>query len=179
MGKQRKLDFIVDKLTNSIENTLSGEKFETKIVLMGKDDVAIIREDGWQFDWKQELRDVTREVYKLTTLQKPSVIQGFLSLSDLQDHIFLHLLESAPSNIGKNKLYDGVAGNLVAFACKTSFERGYDGFVAFIAKTQLIEHYENTLGAKRNWGNRMFLDTQAAHRLVHKYFKEFYETRSK
>lgn len=63
------------------------------------------------------------------------------------DHIYMRLLENAPFNIGKNKLYEGVARNLVAYACKLSFQYGFEGFVAFTAKTKLIEHYEHTLGA--------------------------------
>jgi hypothetical protein len=59
----------------------------------------------------------------------------------------MHLLESASFNKGKNKIYNGVAGNLVAYACKVSFQHGNDGFVSFTSKTQLISHYENTLGA--------------------------------
>jgi len=59
----------------------------------------------------------------------------------------MDLLESAPFNIGQNKLYEGVAGNLVAHACKVSFQKGFDGFVASTAKTQLIKHYEKTLDA--------------------------------
>jgi len=59
----------------------------------------------------------------------------------------MNLLESSPFNIGKDKLYEGVAGNLVAYACKVSFQKGFDGFVAFTAKTNLIKHYEENLGA--------------------------------
>jgi hypothetical protein len=40
-----------------------------------------------------------------------------------------------------------VAGNLVAYACKLSFQRGHDGNVSFLSKSQLVEHYEKTLGA--------------------------------
>jgi hypothetical protein len=65
-----------------------------------------------------------------------------------------------------------VAGNLIAFACKLSFERDYAGVVSFIAKTQLIEHYQQTLGAKIFAGNRMFIDTSEALTLVTKYFKD-------
>jgi len=43
------------------------------------------------------------------------IIQGLLSISDYEDHIFMHLIESAPFNFGKPKLYEGVPGNLVAF----------------------------------------------------------------
>ncbi len=85
----------------------------------------------------------------------------------------MDLIESAKFNKGKNKLYNGVAGNLVASACKLSFEKSYEGVVSFIAKTQLIRHYEQTLGAKLFGGNRMFIDTKEALILTTKYFKDF------
>ena len=88
-----------------------------------------------------------------------------------QDHVFMDLLESAPFNIGKHKIYEGVAGNLVAYACKISFQKGFDGFVAFTAKTRLIDHYEKTLGAYHFKNQRMIIDNQAARILVEKYFK--------
>jgi hypothetical protein len=83
------------------------------------------------------------------------------------------LIESAKFNKGHRKLYKGVAGNLVAFACKRSFEEGYDGIVSFIAKTRLIEHYRKNLGAKLFSGNRMFIDTKEAYTLTTRYFKDF------
>ena len=64
------LDFIVDKLTNSIQNTISGDSFAA---------------------------------------------EGLLSLTLEPDHIYMHLLENAPFNIGQDKLYEGVAGNLVDY----------------------------------------------------------------
>ncbi|WP_396193491.1 hypothetical protein [Flavobacterium sp.] len=99
------------------------------------------------------------------------IIQGLLSITIEQDHIYMNLLESYPFNIGKNKLYEGVAGNLVAFACKVSFQKGYDGFVAFNAKTNLIKHYEENLGAYHFKGQRMIIETESATKLVRKYFK--------
>jgi hypothetical protein len=83
----------------------------------------------------------------------------------------MDLVESAPFNIGKNKLYEGVAGNLVAFACKLSFQYGFDGFVSFTAKTRLIHHYEKTLGAFHFGGHRMIIPSRSAEILVNKYFK--------
>ena len=57
----------------------------------------------------------------------------------------MHLIESAKFNKGKGKMYLGVPGNLVAFACKVSVDKGYEGFVAFDAKSALIKHYEQSL----------------------------------
>jgi hypothetical protein len=45
----------------------------------------------------------------------------------------MHLVENAPFNQGENKVYSGVEGNLVAFACKLSFQRGHEGNVSFIS----------------------------------------------
>jgi len=55
--------------------------------------------------------------------------------------IMTNNLEAAPWNIGKTKLYDRVAGSLLAFACRFSLEHGrdnYQGFLAFDSKTELI-----------------------------------------
>lgn len=57
----------------------------------------------------------------------------------------MHLVESAPFNKGKSKMYSGVPGNLVAFACKVSFQRGLEGDLSFLSKSQLVEHYEKLL----------------------------------
>ena len=174
MKKRRQiaLDFEIDRLTNSIQNTISGDSFPTEVSLLTKADLKqVTRKNGWSFNWKIELDDNAKEVYKLTITNNPNIIQGLLSLTMESDHMFLNLVESAPFNIGKNKLYEGVAGNLVAYACKVSFQNGFDGFVAFTAKTQLIQHYEKTLGAYHFGGHRMIIPTQSAQILIDKYFK--------
>ena len=165
------LDFIIDKLTNSIENTSTGEVFDTEIVKLTKSDINQIKKNEWQFDWHTELKDKTKEVYKLTTVNNPSIIQGLVSLEDKQDHIFMHLIESTAFNKGKGKVYFGVPGNLVAFVCKISVDKGYEGFLAFDAKSALIKHYEESLHATHFRGLRMFIDTNAALRLISQYFK--------
>lgn len=164
------LDFEIDKLTNSIENTLTGEVFETEIVKLTSKKQNLITKSAWLFDWYLELSNPQREVFRLSTVHNSAIIQGLMCLEDKQDHIFLHLLESAKFNKGRQKLYTGVAGNLVAFACKISFEKGYEGFVAFDSKTALIKHYEQTLGATHFRGQRMFIETRAAQILVKTYF---------
>jgi hypothetical protein len=165
-------EFIIDKLTNSIVNTISGDSFQTDVLLATESDIKeISKKKGWNFNWKTEYDDVAKEVYKLTIENNPNIIQGLLSLTIESDHIYMSLLESSPFNIGKKKLYEGVAGNLVAYACKLSFQKGYEGFVAFTAKTELIEHYEKTLGAFHFKNQRMIIETKASRILVEKYFK--------
>jgi hypothetical protein len=115
-----KLDFIVDKLTNSIENVLTGDIFPTNITLLTSADLkSVTKKSGWQFDWRFELKQPEREVYKLTISIAISVIQGLISIEIRPDHVYTHLVESAPFNKGKSKVYAGVPGNLVAFALPT------------------------------------------------------------
>jgi hypothetical protein len=165
------LDFIVDKLTNSIENVVTGDSFSTEISIVTFADLkSITRKNNWQFDWKFEYIQPQREVYKLTILNNQNIVQGLISLEIKKDHVYMHLVESAPFNKGKSKVYAGVPGNLVAFACKLSFQRGHEGNISFFSKTQLIQHYIDSLGAIHIGGRIMIIDTIAALKLINKYF---------
>jgi len=92
------LDFEIDKLTNSIENILTGDSFSTDISIVTKEDIkAISKKAGW-------------------------------------------------------------------------LQRGCDGYVSFIAKTKLIDHYVKTLGAVHLGAQRMVINTEASLKLIDKYF---------
>ena len=165
------LDFIIDKLTNSIENIVTGDSFITDISLVTTTDLkTVIKKTNWQFDWKFEFKQPQRDVYKLTIVNNQSVIQGLISLEIKFDHVYMHLVESAAFNKGKTKVYAGVPGNLVAFACKLAFQRGHEGNVSFFSKTQLVQHYIDSLGAIHVGGRIMIIDTIAALKLINKYF---------
>lgn len=131
----------------------------------------ITKKNGWKFNWKLEFKEAQREIYKLTISNNSNIIQGLVSLEMKSDHVFMNLIESAPFNLGKDKTCLRVPGNLVAFACKLSFQRGFDVFLSFIAKTKLIEHYEKTLGAYHFGGYLMIISNEAALKLIDKYFK--------
>lgn len=165
-------NFIIDRLTNSIVNTISGDSFPTDVSLLTKADLKQTqKKNGWLFNWRQEHGLPDREVYKLTIVNNPHIIQGISSLTVNTDHVFIHLIENAPFNRNNKKLYEGVAGNLVAFACKLSFQRGGMGFVSFHSKTNLFDHYIKTLNAIHFGNHLMIINTEAAMLLVNKYFK--------
>ena len=173
MTKQTKchLGIEIDKLTNSIINTISGDSFPTDVHPANKADLKnASKKNGWLFNWANESNLKDRQVFKLTIRNNPEIIQRFLSISDYNDHYYLHLIESAPFNLGKNKLYEGVPGNLFAFTCKSSWDKGYQGFVSFTSKTKLIEHYEKTFGATHVGGHKMIIFPHEALKLIKKYF---------
>jgi len=166
------IDIEIDKLTNSIENVITGDSFQTDVSLIDLNDLkSITKKNGWLFNWKSEYKQPDRDVYKLTIEGNPDVIQGLISITEREDHVYMHLIESAPFNLGRNKVYLGVPGNLVAFICRISFHRGFEGYVSFTAKTKLIEHYQKTLRAISAGGQLMVINTDAALKLIDKYFK--------
>ena len=171
-SKPRLLDFEIDKLTNSIENVISGDSFPTDVLPVTSQDLKnITKKNQWLFNWKHEFNQPDRDIYKLVITNNINIIQGLVSLSITDDNVYLHLIENAPFNIGKNKIYAGVAGNLVAFACKLSFRHGTEGFVSFRAKTKLIDYYVKSLGAIHFGGHLLVIETKAALVLLNKYYK--------
>ncbi|MFM8513316.1 MAG: hypothetical protein ACKOBI_06200 [Bacteroidota bacterium] len=161
----------IDKLTNSIQNIISGDSFPTDVHPISKTDLKNVnKRNKWLFNWAEEFKMTDRTVFKLTIRNNPDIIQGLLSISDYKEHFYLHLIESAPFNLGRHKLYVGVPGNLFAFACKISWDKGYQGFTSFTSKTKLIEHYEKTLGATHIGGHKMVIFPNEALKLIRKYF---------
>jgi hypothetical protein len=165
-------DFIIDKLTNSIRNTISGDSLMTEVTMLSSKDVKqLTKSNGWLFNWKEEFQSPNKEVYKLTILNNQQIIQGLLSISLQPDHVFVNLIESSKFNRGSSKVYEGVPGNLIAFACRLSFQRGCEGYVAFHSKTKLVDHYKKTLNAIHYGRQLMVIETSAANILVNRYFK--------
>lgn len=168
--KNKQIDIIIDKLTRSVENAISGDSFKTEVLIMTAKDFKSIKKADWLFDWKSESKNKEKSVYKLVIADNPAIIQGLISVQDKGDHIYMHLIESIKFNRGSKKVYLGVPGNLVSFACKLSFDKGYQGIVSFESKTKLIDHYQKTLGATVLFGNIMAIDTPAADKLINQYF---------
>ena len=66
-SKKIEQGFIIDRLTNSILNTISGDSFQTEVIRLGKLDLKhITTTKGWNFNWKKEFDEIKKEVYKLT-----------------------------------------------------------------------------------------------------------------
>lgn len=82
------LNFIIDKLTNSIENVVTGDSFATEVSVLNKNDIKnITKANGWVFNWRNELKELSRDVYKLTIVNNSSIIQGLISLEVKTDHV--------------------------------------------------------------------------------------------
>jgi hypothetical protein len=170
MAKQTAFNIKIDKLTRSIENAITADSFKTQVLPLTPKDIKSLKKSDWIFDWKTEAKQQGNTIYKLVIVDNPTIIQGLISLQDRGDHIFMALIESNKFNKGSKKVYLGVPGNLIAFACKLSFDKGYEGYVSFESKTKLIEHYQKSLNAHVLFGNIMAINAKAANKLIQQYF---------
>jgi len=57
MAKQKHIDVWIDKLTNSIVNTISGDSLPTNVIEVTTQDLKLVTKSrGWNFHWKGELK---------------------------------------------------------------------------------------------------------------------------
>jgi hypothetical protein len=75
------INVIIDKLTNSIENAKTGENFKTQVLPFNINNKGFTK-SKWGFNWTKESIDISRQVFKLITIENPSVIHGLLSIED-------------------------------------------------------------------------------------------------
>jgi hypothetical protein len=167
------IDIEIDDLTNSVVHERSGQEFSTKILrwseLNEQQKADLTR---WRFAWSLEAAQPAKEVVALI-VEGVDTVQGLMAIEPAEGYLHVALVESAPHNVGSNKVYRGVPANLFAFACLRSLALGFDGFVAFDAKTERIEHYKPSLGAVRiGRSSRMVIEAPRALSLVERYYKE-------
>ncbi len=168
----------IDELTDCIYNRKTDERIDTDFSLIrepiSKEQALELQKQGWAFDWSVPQKD-GYDVYKLT-IRGDNIIQGLIAIKHFPQNYYTHisLVESNPLNKGLQGLYRGTGGNLFAIACKLSWDIGNEGFVQFTAKTDLIEHYKNTLNAIQmgEKSQRMYIDTKGASFLINTYLKE-------
>ncbi|MEX2217095.1 MAG: hypothetical protein WD768_23485 [Phycisphaeraceae bacterium] len=168
------IDIEFDGLTRSIEDVKSGRPIATVIRPWSTLSLASLQlVNAWRFRWNVEAAEAGRSVFALEAVGVAGV-QGLISIEAQDGYAYVHLIENAPHNVGRRRRYKGVAGNLFAFACKHSIELGFEGFLCFLSKTALVDHYVSSLGARRVGSSaRMTLDSATARTLVARYFKEY------
>ena len=92
-------------------------------------------------DWT-EIKDLNDEIYSLSL---NSEIIGLIWMYNIFGHVEIGKIEVSKKQV-ENRLYKGIAGTLIGFACNWSLER-YNGVVKLIAPNlKLQAHYANKYG---------------------------------
>lgn len=124
---------------NTVEVS-SEVKNSIEILPVNENDYKSITKKRYFFDWK---KDQDFEVYKLCILNSNDIL-GLISLEKIPEEwrIQIRLLTVSAENKGKNKIYDKIAGNLIAHASKIAVEDyGNLACVSLTPKTEIVKHY--------------------------------------
>lgn len=168
-SNRNEISVLIDKFKPCLEDRKTGEILETsyRSIKIDKRMANELRKQGWNFDWSKYQN---QKIISLT-LSGSKEIQGLITYHDEPESsfTFVDLVESAPHNIGHNGKYFGVGGHLFAIAVEHSFKVGFEGYISFKPKTNLVQHYEEILGAKLLHSGNQYLDTVASLRLLKTY----------
>lgn len=138
--------------------------------------VSVARSMKWdpKIKWNREFQMSAqdgRNVYALID-DRLGRIHGAISMSDKEDHVFVHLIESATHNRLSPRMFVNVARLLIAFAGQRSNQiPNGDGFLALTPKSNLIQYYENRFKAFHLTGNDMGIDGAVTNHWIRLYYK--------
>ncbi len=148
-------------------DTKTGKGLTATIEKLMKSEVKKLKGNKkFTFDWSLELEN---NVYKITLLEENEIL-GLVSVIDYSEEFRLHinLIESSKAYRGKKKLLDNIPGCLIAFVCQLSFEKGYEGFVSLVPKTELVKYYNQKYGFEQI-GNQMAVYYEISNLIIEKY----------
>ena len=146
----------------------TGRRVSIAISKAANDDFKLLTKTRFSFSWKAFRGIVT--VYKLHINGEEDIL-GVMGLIDWPEEkrIEIKLLASSVNNIGKAKRYSGIAGCLIAFACRRAVIRyGPEACVSLVPKTELVEHYLRKYHMQ-NAGWQLYLDGANLIKLLKEY----------
>ncbi len=146
----------------------TGQKKQVTVNELVRADLKKITKQEYFFDWKAARKDA--EMYKLSLTGDDGIV-GLVALVDVpaEYRIEIKLLASSAQNVGKGKLYEGIAGCLISFACREALTRYGDlACVSLIPKTELKPHYLSKYGMLPG-GKHVFLERKGLLDLIKKY----------
>lgn len=163
------IDIQIDRFTDCLFDTWKRQTVVTEYYIRT---TPIRPKDyrGWRFNWSTTEK-MGYHIYELFVKGDPTV-QGRISVKGGGGVVDVDIAETAPHNYGHTGRYEGVGAHLFAIACKVSLDVGYDGFVTFTSKSDLVEYYHEKLGARVFRDRRMYIDEQAAQILLDKYIRK-------
>jgi len=155
-----------------IYNIKKGTAVNCEIVVLQKHLIPK-KKNGWSFNWSKAFKEKPKTIYALKEEQTNN-IHGLIQLIKDDGMLIMELIELAPFNIGSKKLFENVAGCLIAFGCRESLKlnTNYKGYLTFDSKTTLVEFCRTKYYATQTIGTRMYIDPNSAELLISKYLKD-------
>ncbi len=128
-----------------IKEIRTGIEHSVRITQLEESDFKNLSIDRYWFSWKEEKG---YDILKLT-IEGNEDILGLMSLRYIEEEkrVEIRLLCCSKENVGSDKMYSGIAGCLIAYACRQAIVR-YPDFpcVSLVPKTRLREYYVKEYG---------------------------------
>lgn len=174
------IEIIIDEITPCLRDTPNNTYVDTRYEKIEHISSATASQmqkyEKWGFDWSDpDLNDCS--IYALY-VEGSKQTQGLIACREYKDqnqtkgYIEVALAEANPKNVGSEGRYKGVGAHLFSIASRLSLDLGYGGYVTFISKTDLVQHYIDEFHAEVLFGSNMQLGTEASKRLVEIYDKK-------
>ena len=132
-----------------VVKTVTGEKHSVTIQPVVTRDYNQLDCNRYHFDWKAEQ---AYEVYKLMIVGETDIL-GLTSIQIIPEEWRFHirLLSASKENTGEDKIYDRVAGNLIAYVAKIAVREFAElACVSLRPKTSIVRHYMQKYDMKRS-----------------------------
>ncbi|WP_046758836.1 hypothetical protein [Kordia jejudonensis] len=126
-----------------IKQIATGNLHRVQITPVQTNEYQKITKARYFFNWKTEKK---YEVYKLCMVDSSEIL-GLISLQRIPNEwrVHIRLLTVSVENKGKNKAFEGIAGNLITHAAKIAIlEYAALACVSLRPKTEIAKHYINT-----------------------------------
>jgi hypothetical protein len=124
----------------NIVEVLTGKIYQIEVLPVESSDYKILTKTRYFFDWKEE-KDY--EIYKLVIMGQNDIL-GLVSIERIPSEwrIHIRLLTVSLENKGENKVFEKIAGNLIAFVSKIAIiDFGELACVSLRPKSSIAQHY--------------------------------------
>lgn len=131
-------------------------------------DFKLLTKKRYSFNWKHLKEE--EGLYKLQITGEDNIL-GVIYLTDAPDEkrIEIKLLACSIENQGRNKIYEGIAGCLIAYACQLAkIKYGYLACVSLVPKTSLKAHYISKYDMI-DAGWQLYLEGEQLNNIIVKY----------
>ena len=152
-----------------ITEVITGNKKKVEIATLRKDDIKRLPKSRYFFDWSKLDKDAI--IFILSEMENAEIL-GAIAISKFPEEFRyeIKLLAVSRENVGSKKIYEGIAGCLIAHVCKECLiENGELACVSLVPKTRLKQHYIDKYGME-DTGWQIFLADIALLKLMNNYY---------
>ncbi len=151
----------------TITEVSTGKVYPIEVLPVESSDYKTLSKARYFFDWKDERNE---EVYKLVMKGQKNIL-GLVSIERITSEwrIHIRLLTVSKENLGAGKVFENIAGNLIAHVAKIAVvEFGELACVSLRPKSSIAQHYINKFNM-RVTGMTLSLEVPEILNLINQY----------